>query len=216
MLHPVGSLPPGVYWFRRLLAAVLVLLVLVVGWWLFAGRGSGGASAGPSSSPGPSASSTPSTSASQTPSTTASASATHSATASTSSTAVAACASSAIRVLAQTDQSSYSSTAKPRFTLQVTNAGTTSCRRDLGQSAVELIVQQAGKHVWSSDDCNPGGGSAIATLRPGQTFSTTVVWERQTSKAGCPAGQPAAAAGSYQLVARNLAQTSAPAAFRLQ
>ncbi|MGZ4582400.1 MAG: hypothetical protein ACXVXG_17330 [Nocardioidaceae bacterium] len=79
-----------------------------------------------------------------------------------------------------------------------------------------MTVTQGSKRIWSSDDCNPGGGSAIATLRPGQTFSTTVVWSRQTSKPGCPAGQPAAAPGTYQLLARNLSLTSAPAPFTLR
>jgi hypothetical protein len=52
-------------------------------------------------------------------------------------------------------------------------------------------------------------------LRPGQTFSSTVVWDRKTSRPGCP--PPAAAAtGSYQLVSRNLTTKSAPVPFTLR
>ncbi len=220
MLRPVGSLPPGVYWFRRLLVAAMVLVVLLAGWWLVGGRG--GSSPTGASSPGPSSGSSGSQSphssatssspaATQSATTTATSTPTHSA----SPTATPLCATSAIHVLAETDLGAYAPTVEPRFTLQVTNAGTTPCRRDLGQSAVELVVMQGSTHIWSSDDCNPGGGSAIVTLRAGQTFSTTVVWSRQTSKPGCPAGLPKAAAGVYQLLARNLTLTSAPAAFTL-
>ena len=55
----------------------------------------------------------------------------------------------------------------------------------------------------------------MVTLRAGQTFATTVVWSRTTSAPGCPSGKPQAAPGHYQLVARNLTLTSAPAAFQL-
>ena len=221
VLHPVGRQPSGVYWFRRLLAVVLVVLVVLAGWWLFFGRGGGSEAAGTptthpsSSSPAATASQTPSPSITPTPTPTATPTATPTTSPSPTSTVAPLCADSAIRVLAQTDKGSYSSSEEPRFTLQVTNAGTTACRRDLGQSALELVVSKGSTRTWSSDDCNPGGGSAVATLRPGQTFSTTVIWSRQTSKPGCPAGQPAASPGDYQLVARDLTLHSAPALFTL-
>ena len=126
-----------------------------------------------------------------------------------------ACPDSVIKVTALTDATTYPAGKDPRLTVEVSNIGTTSCKRDLGQVALELIVSSGSARTWSSDDCNPGGSHAVVTLRAGQTFATTVVWSRTTSAPGCPSGKPQAAPGHYQLVARNLTLTSAPAPFQL-
>jgi hypothetical protein len=118
-------------------------------------------------------------------------------------------------VTALTNDTSYAAGVDPHFTVQVTNTSSASCTRDLGQVALELVVTSGSTRVWSSDDCNPGGGHAVVTLRAHQVFSSTVVWDRTTSKPGCPTGQPKAAAGSYQLTARNLTVHSAAAPFAL-
>jgi hypothetical protein len=119
-------------------------------------------------------------------------------------------------VLAITGDSTYPSGTAAKLGVEVTNTGTTSCKRDVGQAALELIVSSGSARVWSSDDCNPGGGHAVVTLRSGQTFATTVTWDRQRSKVGCPSGEPKAAPGHYTLVGRNLTIKSAPTAFALQ
>jgi hypothetical protein len=121
-----------------------------------------------------------------------------------------------IKVVAATDQTTYAAGVSPRLTVEVTNTGSASCKRDVGQVALELIVSSGSAHTWSSDDCNPGGSHAIVQLRPGQTFATTVVWGRTRSAPGCPSGKGKADPGHYSLVARNLTLTSAPAAFQLQ
>jgi len=227
MLHPVGSLPPGAYWLRRALVLTLLLMLVLGGWWLFGRGGASGdtgspprstAGTGPSASPSPhtshrpSPSPTPSHHPSATPTATHAAAATSSP--SPSSSATPTCADSAIKVLAVTDASSYATGVKPRLTVQVTNTGDTSCRRDLGQAALTLLVSSGNTRTWSSDDCNPGGGSAVVVLRAHQTFSSTVIWDRVVSRPGCPASLPAAG-GSYRLVARNLRLYSAPVPFTL-
>jgi hypothetical protein len=221
VLHPVGSLPPGAYWLRRLLVLVLLVAVVAVGWWLFGRLGGGnGSPTAASSTPPTSASSTPAAQTSSAPathsaSTTPSASHSASASGSPSATAVPTCPSSAIRVLAQTDASTYAPGVQPHLTIQVSNTGSTACRRDLGQSALELVVSSGTTKAWSSDDCNPGGGASVVTLHAGQTFSSTVVWDRHRSQPGCPT-LPLAKPGSYQLVARDLTVKSAPVPFALR
>jgi hypothetical protein len=106
-------------------------------------------------------------------------------------------------VVALTSDTAYAAGRDPRFTIQVTNNAATACTRDLGQVALELVVTSGAARVWSSDDCNPGGGHAVVTLKPKQVFASTVVWDRTISKPGCPADQAKAAAGQYQLTARN-------------
>ena len=129
--------------------------------------------------------------------------------------AITSCPDSAIKVTALTDASSYAAGAKPHLTVSVTNTGTVSCKRDIGRAAMGLLIMSGSARTWSSDDCAPGGQAAVNTLKPGQVFSSTVIWNRTTSKSGCPAGQPAAAAGTYTLTARNLTLKSTPVTFVL-
>jgi len=125
------------------------------------------------------------------------------------------CPDSVIRVEALTDSTSYAAGVKPKLTVSVTNTGKVACKRDIGQAAMSLVVSLGTTRVWSSDDCAPGGQAAVDVLKPGQVFSSTVDWSRTSSKPGCPSGQPAAVAGSYTLVARNLTLKSVPAPFVL-
>jgi len=226
VLHPVGSLPPGAYWLRRLLVLVLLVALVAGGWWLFGRLGSSKGSPAAASSSGSGVSSTPAAHTTSAPPTHTTAppathsasstpSASHSPTGSPSPTATPTCADSAIKVLAQTDASTYAAGVQPRLTIQVSNTGTTACRRDLGQAALELVVTTGTIRTWSSDDCNPGGSATVVTLHPGQTFSSTVVWDRHRSQPGCPT-LPLATPGSYQLVARNLTLHSAPVPFDLR
>jgi hypothetical protein len=211
LLRPVGSLPQGVYWFRRCLVAGVVLVVLLGGWWVLGSFGGQGSAA--SSPPAtPTGSHTPASSATSSPSVTHRPSATKS---SATAAGPATCPDSVIRVLAVTSEASYSAGAAAKLTVQVTNTSAVPCKRDLGQAALELLVYAGKTRVWSSDDCNPGGGHAVVTMKAGQTFSSTVQWARQTSVPGCPSARPTAAPGAYQLVARSLALRSAPSPFSL-
>jgi hypothetical protein len=194
---------------------VAVLIVLVVVGWLLLGSGGGTNAAGnhPSASPSPSisVSQTPSPSITSTPSPSVS----HTPSASHTPAAITFCPDSVIKVKAVTDATSYTAGQRPKLTVSVTNTGTVSCKRDIGRAAMGLTVMSGSTRVWSSDDCAPGGAAAVNVLKPGQTFASTVAWERATSKPGCPSGQPAAAAGSYTLVARNLTLKSTAVAFTL-
>jgi hypothetical protein len=193
-----------------------VLIVLVVGGWLILSGGSGAKTAAgthPSNSaspqtsltnsPSPSISSTPTPSVSHTPS------------ASHTPAAITLCPDSVIKVKAVTDATSYTAGQHPKLTVSVTNTGKVACKRDIGRAAMGLTVMSGSTRVWSSDDCAPGGAAAVNVLKPGQTFASTVAWERVTSKPGCPSGQPAAAVGSYTLVARNLTLRSTAVTFTL-
>ena len=208
VLHPVGPLPPGAYWVRRGVLLAVLIAVVAGGWFLLGGGSSTGS---PANSPGPTSHPTTSTTPSATPTPTPTVSATHSATPA----AVTLCPDSVIRVEAVTDAASYPAGVDPKLSVSVTNTGKVPCKRDIGRAAMSLVVSLGTTRIWSSEDCSPGGQPAVNVLRPGQTFSSTVVWARISSKPGCPSGQPAAAAGSYSLVAANLSLKSAPAPFVL-
>lgn len=215
LLHPVGSLPPGAYWFRRGVFAVVVLLLAGGGWFVLSGGGSGSPAASPSITPLTTPSSTPVVTSSTTPSSTPSPTVSHSPTASSTPVAVPLCPDSAIQVEASTDAGTYAAGEKPKLTVTVTNTGKVACKRDIGRAAMGLVVSTGTTRVWSSDDCAPGGQAAVNTLKPGQVFSSTVLWNRTSSKQGCPSAQPAALTGTYTLVARNITLKSGPVTFVL-
>jgi hypothetical protein len=228
LLHPVGPLPPGAYWLRRALALVLlVVLVLAVVWAVRAVAGPGSAKqagagqpSAPASTPTSPAPSTPAATSSRAPTTTATATTsarpTTSASSSPSAAAAPLCADAQLSIAVRTDTASYPAGQQPKFTLTVRNTGTSACRRDVGQNALELRVISGGVLVWSSDHCSPGGTPDLRTLTPGQTFATTVQWARVSSQPGCPANQPTAPAGSYSVVGRDLTLVSPPAPFTLR
>ena len=211
-MRPVGPLPPGVYWLRRLLLVLLVVVLLAAVWWVFLrvtsdGSGTDPAALVPSESPTPSPSPSDAPSPAQSPTGQPSASTPG---------AVPDCRPREITVSVTTNASTYSADEQPQFTLFVTNDGTVTCRRDVGQSALELVVSSGDVQVWSSDDCNPGGPSAVRTFGPGDQWSQAVTWSLQQSAPGCPSAEPLAPAGSYQVVARNLQRWSEPADFVLR
>ncbi len=220
VLRPVGRLPARVYWFRRLLLLVVVvagLLLAAWAWGAITGPDQAGAAAGPTGSQtpapdaSPSSTSTPTSSPTSSPSTSPTGSASPSETAS----GPAQCADSDIVVIASTSQSTYPAGQDPRLTVKVTNTSKKTCQRDVGQKAMEVKVTQGDRRIWSSDDCAPGGSAKIVPLKAGQSYTTSVVWSRTTSKPGCPSGQPSAKSGTYALTGRNLKVTSKPTAFAL-
>lgn len=233
--QPVGPQQPGVYWFRRgLLLLVLVLIFVGVGYLLF-GRGSGTTpvaapsasttpsitpsaipsitpSITPSSTPTITPSSTPSITPSSTPSNTPST--TPSSTpSSTASTGVRACNNSDISVVATTNKISYPVGATPNLQLRISNTSSTACRRSVGSGANELIVYQGTTRFWSSNDCNPGGGQDTVTISAGQTYSVSFNWPAIASSVNCPANPATATAGAYSLVGINQVERSKPAPF---
>ena len=219
LLHPVGPQGPGVYWVRRALVLLVVLALLLGLRWLLFGRSSAASpDASPTQGQSPAASpsvpaTTPASSPSSSPSTKPSTK--PSTSPSPSSTGTPACAVKDIKVTASTDAASYPAGSTPRLRMRIQNAGTKACTRDVGAAQNELIITSGAKHIWSSDDCSPGGSAQVATLQPGASYSVSVTWLGRLSQKGCPANQPLATKGSYTLVGRNGDVSSAGAAFSL-
>jgi hypothetical protein len=210
MLNPVGPQSPGVYWLRRALVLLVLLLVVlgVVG--LLGGRGGDpaptAAPVAPSPSPSPSSSS---------PAASSSADPTSSASPDKTKTKTPACKDSAVAVTASTDAASYQVGSTPRLRMQITNKSSSACKRDIGADANELIINLGETKFWSSDDCSPGGKSDVVTLEADQSYSVSLTWLGRASAPDCPADQPAAKAGSYNLVGRNGDVLSKPEPFSL-
>lgn len=189
VLHPIGPLAPSTYWRRR-----VVLLVALGAPLLLARSCLGGADGMPAARPdvsaGPSKSQTPTpkpTKVSSTP---------------TKAAAPGTCADGDLRLVTSTDQRTYKIGASPRFTLAVTNTASTTCKRDLGGRALELLVYSGSDRIWSSDDCGADTGTSVQTVTAGKTLETSVTWSGKRSARGCAGARPDAKPGTYVLRAR--------------
>ena len=200
VMQPVGPLPASVYWRRRavlLVGLVVVLLVL---------KSCAGGSPKTASLPKPS----PSASASPSPAprvTTASPAAT--------SAPSAACPDAVVDVTTTTDADSYAVGSSPKITLTVVNTGTTPCRRDVGPAAVELKVVSGADRVWSSDDCATGQVPGVQVLRPGVAVTVVKTWPGVRSAPQCGGSKAQAKNGTYRVVGRVGTKVVEGAVFRL-
>ena len=194
-MNPVGPEDPSVYWRRRLLVGLGVLVVLIILFLLLRSC---------SSDPAPTAA--PSQSAVPAPEPT-----------STSTDSVdGMCADSDIEVTATPESGTSFPTGTPiTFSMTIKNTSSTACKRNVGTKPNTVLVESNGTQVWSSDDCAPAGQDDIKTIEPGEVFQLTAVWDQKETQPGCPAGQPTAPAGSYQVVGINEQVKSSPSAFTI-
>jgi hypothetical protein len=209
MLHPVGSLPPSVYWRRRLtlLAVVLVLIIISVVV-LRPGGGGGGSRAAAeinTSSPTPTAtrqSDAVARDSSATQAPTSSAPTSHAPRSSSSSSAAPKqCQVDALKVAAVVGQATYNVGDNPVLMMQVTNPGTAPCVQDLADSQVELRVYNGESRVWGSHDCQIQPGTSPVTLMAGQSVRVSITWSGLSSQPQCAGTRQRVGAGSYTLYA---------------
>lgn len=229
LMHPVGPASPGVYWRRRAVIAILLLLLVggaysVVGALTSAadeGTGADHSAGQADDGPGdPSAdggaagdtATSPSTTGTSTSPTTTGTSTADPSTASSTSGATApsttgaagagACGPESLAVLVSTDDARYSPDAVPVVTMTLRNDGEAPCDVETGSAAVELVVTSGSDRVWSSDDCEQQGGSRVVSLDPGAEDSTTVQWRRERSAPGCRDDLPEPRPGTYVVTGR--------------
>ena len=241
MLHPVGPLPPSVYWRRRALAGlglVVAPALLIGGLAASCGDSTAAATAPDGTSASPVAA-TASAAALATPpggqagvldpraaptgltapavfgASTGSGSPAAGATA-PSTPAAPRCADGALSVTARTDEPRYAAGADPRLSLVVTNTGSAPCTRDLDAARQALaVVRRPGEGLWGSNDCSPTHTDDVRTLAPGQEVVFSVRWSGRTSSPGCVGPRRDVPPGGYQLLARLDGLVSRPTSFEL-
>ncbi len=203
-MHPVGDRPPNVYWRRRVVAAVLaVVVVALLVWGVSAVVGAlRGDEDDPTAAPtvtttGPAPD--PAETMPPAPDATAAAEG-----------EVPACA--AVAVVATSDAASYPLGGTATVGMTITNTGTAACTVDAGSAALELLVVSGEDRIWSSDDCQEGAENRPSTVEPGEAgmLASSVEWALVRSAEGCAEGLPALKAGTYQLTARAGEITSEP------
>ena len=182
VVHPVGPERPEVYWRRRIIVILGLIVVLsALGKMLF-----GGSDAQPQAvgTPKPTVKSTVKPTAVKTPKATPTA-------------VVAPAVDPTRRSVAGTcrdaDMKVSVSTAKRvtpvgqglSVTMKVTNKSNETCTRDLGSGANEVTITSGPALVWSTDHCNPSTASDVQTLAPGKSWSVNVIWDGKLSATKC-------------------------------
>ena len=207
VLHPVGPLPAAVYW-RRRLVVLLVLVVLVGGltWGalaLLGGRDTGDAAAGGATStelpalervvPSVTALRTPEAPAAPPPPSAAPEPAAPPPGPEPGGPCTDDMVGLEVRTPGQTAPGS-----KPTFELVVTNTSPVPCVRLLDKELQELVlIDAAGARMWGSNDCFPESSDEPRLLAPGETVVVPLVWGGLTSEPTCTAPRVPPAPGSY-------------------
>lgn len=220
MLHPLGDLPPSVYWRRRLalLASVIALIALLVLTVRVLSSGgsepSAGAGAGSTTAPAvhptthshtPSHPVSPrSTKPASTASTTSGSAVSpkSSGTGSASSSAPPAkCTPSQLALSAGSNESSYDVGQQPVLSIIVKNTSSEACVQDLADPQVILRVYNGESRVWGSHDCKIEPGTNDQTLMPGRAVRVSIVWSGLSSQPNNCANRQRVGAGTYTLYA---------------
>jgi hypothetical protein len=217
-LHPVGKLPSGVYWRRRVLLLTLVLAVVGGAVWLgvtLPGRAdSGGAAPATSARPVPALERVvPSFRAVATPTPPIVTAAP--AVAVPAPVAGGPCTDEMIGLEVHTPGSAAVGD-KPTFELVVSNVSPVPCVRALDKGLQELqLVDASGNRIWGSNDCFPEAGSDPRTLAPGEVVTVPLVWGGLTSEPTCTAARGNPAPGNYVVRGRLDTKVSRDAPFTL-
>ncbi|MCY7286778.1 MAG: hypothetical protein LH624_00610 [Cryobacterium sp.] len=167
--HPVGSQSSKVYWRRRLVVGLGLLLVLALLLWIILniGRPAAGTDE-PGSTPTPPA---------------AAASTGAKASASEPVAEPTACESASVQVEATTDAVTYEPGAQPMLSLSVTNIGDVPCVLNAGTATQVFTVSSGTDVYWTSTDCQQEPGDTDVTLQPGKPVSSgaAIAWDRTRS-----------------------------------
>jgi hypothetical protein len=188
--NPVGPQPSKVYWRRRLVVGLGLLVVIIVVWLILArpGSGSSNTSAVTSStrSATPTAVATPKGTAVPTPSATSGSTSTPSTPAATgapaNTTSQGTCDKKNITVTAITDAAVYAANVNPMLSLSITNTGRTACTMSVGSDVQLYQITSGTELIWSSKDCQQSPVAMQQTLEPNVPVTTTpFAWQRTRS-----------------------------------
>lgn len=195
VLRPVGPRPARVYWVRRLVVLVGVLLVLL-GVWTLAGALRGGAEepAAPVAGAGETEPADDAAPADGRPGP---------------------CAAADLAATLVTPVRAYAEGESPTFTFAVTNSGV-ACTVDVGSGNLVVTVTSGEDRIWSSADCREAPPAQVLLLDQGAQHQETVEWARTRTDEACTADLPAPRPGTYQAVAVFQGAQTAAAVFELR
>jgi hypothetical protein len=184
LLHPVGAQPTWVYWARRGVLLVGLVLLVVVGFSLFRPPDPATVTAvpaTPSATPNqPTPSTTPSATASVTPTP----------------TGPVMC-DQTNSGLELAGYQKVKQDAKQAFRLAVKNTGRQPCLLDLKPTNFSLTVTSGSDRIWSTDDCAKWVPAKKQPLKAQQAYEFSIQWGVNRSSAGCKESKRLLSPGTY-------------------
>ncbi|WNM24299.1 hypothetical protein [Demequina capsici] len=193
--RPVGRQSANVYWRRRLVVVLGVILLVVVAWFLiFSPSGDG--------------TDLPAAESSQSPEATTSAAA----------DASRACGVDDVTITVAAHDSSYAAGTLPVFDATITHTGSSACLLTTGGADSELLIMSGSDRIYSSADC-PANSTITERdllLSEGASESFQVTWDRQRSAEGsCDPVNATPGAGTYKATLTLQGISAEPATFAL-
>jgi hypothetical protein len=181
---PVGGKPPEIYWRRRIVAAIGLVLVIVV-IYLLASSPGGDPKANVASgtvSPAPTISASPS--------------------ADPSAATTRPCTSADVALTLTPNPTDFPANALPVFDVSIKQSGPTPCRLDTTATGTELKITSGSDRIFSSADC-PTDGTINARqflLSGGATETFQVTWDRKRTAPACATVTAVPGAGTYHAI----------------
>lgn len=203
VLRPVGPEPARVYWTRRIVLLLALVVAAVLVWTLVQGGGTASEANAPD---GGAASAAPADGDAAAPGAEP-----------TDSGAAAACAAENLEVVVEAGRQTYPDGGRPSFTITVTNTGDSGCTVDAGDASRELLITSGSDRIWSSLDCPAGeGASRNLLLTAGSSDTHDVTWDRTRSDESCSDNLPEPRPGTYKAQVRLNGAESELATFALE
>lgn len=108
------------------------------------------------------------------------------------------CAPSDIQVQARTHEESYPAGVAPLLIMEIENTGSETCTLDVGTYEQIFRVSYGGRELFNTGQCGGRGSSLEMEFEPGQTERSQLVWPRSDSGVDCT--EPAElTTGDYEL-----------------
>jgi len=216
LTHPVGELPPEIYWRRRLVTGAFLVLAVLVLYYLVRSLFGGGDDAvtpipSTSASPGVTTSASPGVTTSASPGVTTSASPT------VDLTGIRLCGAADVTIILTATTHDWPGATQPTFDGAVRQSATTPCVLDTSATDAELLVTSGSVRQWSNLDCAeaPILASEKLLLRTGGTAILHATWPRIRSQEGCTTVSTTPGVGTYRATLTVQGITSDQAVFAL-
>lgn len=191
LLHPIGPLPPRVYWLRRMLVLIPLVIIIVA---------IAVATSGSSSSPNAAGSRTRTPAVSSQP---------------PSPVSTPACSSTDLTVTPTTDATTYPSGVLPHLSVTIRNDGSEACRFAESATTLAWSIYSGTDQLWTTAGCASTAHRGTHTLAVHHSIRRELVWNRHRSLPKCETSSTAADPGTYRLYVTVRGHRSPAAVFHL-
>ncbi|WP_061963349.1 hypothetical protein [Demequina aurantiaca] len=207
--NPIGEEPPEVYWKRRLIVGIGIVVLIALVWFIVAKATDG--SNDPAATPSDAATTSPAPTSGATTSPDPSASANAAA-------ASRACGPEDLTITTTANPADVAAGSPVTFDVDLAQDGSSPCLLDTTADGTELLITSGSDRIYSSTDC-PADEAVAATqlvLEPGTEDTVAVTWNGKRSAPDCEEVSASPRAGTYNAALTVQGIESDSAVFRLQ